>query len=225
MTRYPRAFIFDLDGIITDTAEFHYLAWKELGEELGVSIDRAFNEQLKGISRIKSLERILSLAPSLAEMTEQEKEKYATQKNDHFKKLIDKINSNDILPGIEVLLNKIKKYEIKVALGSASKNAPAVLEQLGLTNHFDYLVDAAKVTKGKPDPETFTTAAEALEVAYSDCVGIEDAQSGVEAINGAEMFSVGVGEQLIGADYKVMSTNELDFQKIIDRYQDWVSER
>ena len=162
MTQYPKAFIFDLDGVITDTAEFHFLAWKKLAEELGVSIDRQFNEQLKGISRMESLERILELNSSLLKLSNEEKLRLANQKNDHYLELIESINPDYILPGIESLLKKSKEQNIKIALGSASKNALKVLDKLGLTNYFDYVVDASKVKKGKPDPETFTTAADFL---------------------------------------------------------------
>ncbi|WP_138420253.1 beta-phosphoglucomutase [Aquibacillus sediminis] len=221
MTQFPKAFIFDLDGVITDTAEFHYLAWKELGKELGVTIGREFNEQLKGISRMDSLDRILGLDPSLTDMPEAEKEQYATKKNEHYKRLIETVTPAHILPGVKGLLEEIKQHDIEIALGSASKNAPAVLKQLGLMSYFDYLVDAAKVSKGKPDPETFTTASDGLGVAYQDCIGIEDAQAGVEAINQAHMFSVGVGELLKNTDHKVATTEQLDFQTILTKYAEW----
>ena len=223
MTQFPKAFIFDLDGVITDTAELHYEAWKKLADQLGITIDREFNEQLKGISRMESLELILAQDPKLKDMSQDDKERYATQKNNHYKDLLKTINPTDILPGIKDLLEAIKNNNIKIGLGSASKNAPAVLEQLELTNYFDYLVDAGKVSKGKPDPETFTTAAEGLEVAFEDCVGIEDATAGIEALNKANMFSVGVGskDQLSEADYIVDSTTGLNFDKIVKRYGEW----
>lgn len=218
MTPLPKAFIFDLDGVIIDTAEYHYLAWKEIGNQLGITVDRAFNEQLKGISRMESLERILSLDPSLSPMSERDKERYATRKNELYQQWIQTIHPGKMLPGIQPLIEEIKRKNIKLALGSASKNAPAVLHKLQLTTSFDYIVDAAKVTKGKPDAETFLTAAEALFVPCAECIGIEDAQAGIEAINRANMFSVGVGERLMGCDYVVSHTEQLDFQTIISRY-------
>lgn len=222
MTHYPKAFIFDLDGVITDTAEFHFLAWEKLAQELGVSICRQFNEQLKGISRMESLERILELTPSLRSLSYEERLRLANQKNEHYLELIDLINPDYILPGIESLLKKIKGQHIKIGLGSASKNALKVLDKLGLTNYFDYVVDASKVTKGKPDPETFTTAADFFGIPYSKCVGLEDAAAGVEAINKANMFSVAVGalEHLSHADYLVGNTSELIFEEIIKRYNE-----
>lgn len=220
MIHYPKAFIFDLDGVITDTAEFHYIAWKTLGEELGVTVDRVFNEQLKGISRMESLERIITLNVNLSKMSEQDKQTYASKKNEHYKRLIEEITPGYILPTIKPLLNEIKSRGIKIALGSASKNASTVIERLGIAGYFDYVVDAAKITNGKPDPEIFTTAADALGVSYSDCIGIEDADAGVLAINQARMFSVGVGCK-VQAAYTVANTDELDFQTIITMYSDW----
>ena len=221
MTHYPKVFIYDLDGVITDTAEFHFLAWQKLAEELGILFDRQFNEQLKGINRMDSLDRILELDSSLPEFSQEEKEKLATRKNEYYLELIEAINPTHILPGIEALLQANKEARVKIALGSASKNAPAILDKLGLTGYFDYIVDAAKVAKGKPDPETFTTAADALGIAYSDCIGLEDAAAGVEAINKADMFSVGVGEaaHLSHADYLVGDTSALVFEDIINQYQ------
>ncbi|MFD2044218.1 beta-phosphoglucomutase [Ornithinibacillus salinisoli] len=222
MIQSPKLFIFDLDGVITDTAEYHYLAWKKLAEELDVSFDRQFNEQLKGISRMESLELILAKNRSLS-LSDHEKEKLANDKNEYYKQLIESINGENTLPGIEKLIKEIKENNIKIALGSASKNANMVLDKLGLTEYFDYIVDAAKVKKGKPDPETFTTAADAFSIHYSDCIGIEDAVAGVEAINKASMFSVGVGstEHLAEADYVVNDTSGLQFEELVRQYSNW----
>jgi beta-phosphoglucomutase len=221
MAHYPKAFIYDLDGVITDTAEFHFLAWQKLAKELGISFDRQFNEQLKGINRMDSLERILELDASLPKLSFEEKEKLAARKNGFYLELIEAINPSHILPGIETLLKANKAANVKIALGSASKNAPAILEKLGLTSYFDYIVDASKVEKGKPDPETFATAADALGIAYPDCIGLEDSAAGVEAINKANMYSVGVGDpaHLSHADYLVADTSALLFDEIIEHYQ------
>ena len=220
MAHYPKAFIYDLDGVITDTAEYHFLAWQKLAEELGISMDRQFNEQLKGISRMDSLERILKLDPSLRELPDEEKLKLATQKNVHYLELVESINPNDILPGIENLLKRNKEEQVKIALGSASKNAQTIIDKLGLADYFDYIVDASRVEKGKPEPETFIVAADALGISYSECIGLEDSAAGVEAINKAGMFSVGVGEaaHLSHADYLAASTSELIFEEIINEY-------
>lgn len=221
MTENPKLIIYDLDGILTDTAEFHFLAWQKLAEGLGISFNREFNEQLKGINRMDSLDRILALDPSIGQLSDKEKVKLATQKNEYYLTLIEEITPAHILPGMLAFLEDNKKADAKIALGSASKNAPAILEKLGLTDYFDYIVDAAKVAKGKPDPETFTAAADALGIDYSDCIGIEDASAGVEAVNQAGMFSVGVGEKshLSHADYLVEDTSELNFDEVIRQYE------
>ncbi|MCM3611590.1 beta-phosphoglucomutase [Planococcus sp. MERTA32b] len=221
MAQSPKLFIYDLDGVITDTAEFHYLAWKQLADELGITIDRHFNEQLKGINRMDSLDRILDQASSPMELSTEEKVELATRKNGYYLELIEAIDPGHILPGIKDLLEANKQSGIKIALGSASKNASRILDKLELTGFFDYIVNAAEITNGKPDPETFTAAADALRIAHADCVGIEDAAAGVEAVNRAGMFSVGVGDEahLSHADYRVESTQELVFQKILDEFE------
>ncbi|MFD1030105.1 beta-phosphoglucomutase [Metaplanococcus flavidus] len=222
MPQSPKLIIYDLDGVITDTAEFHFLAWKKLADELGIPIDRHFNEQLKGISRMDSLDRILEQASPPMKLSTEEKIELATRKNAYYLELIEEISPEHILPGIKALLQANKEAGIKTAIGSASKNAPRILEKLGLGDTFDHIVDAAEVKKGKPDPETFTAAADALGIAYTDCIGIEDAVAGVEAINRAGMFSVGVGDKahLSHADYLVSATNELVFEEIIRRFQE-----
>lgn len=221
MAQFPKLIIYDLDGVITDTAEFHFWAWKKLADELGIPIDRHFNEQLKGINRMDSLERILEASPAPQDLSAEEKIKLANLKNGYYLELIEAINPAHILPGITVLLEENKQAGIRTAIGSASKNAPRILEKLGLGDSFDHVVDAAQVEKGKPDPETFTAAADALGIAYADCIGIEDASAGVEAINRAGMFSVGVGDEahLAHADYLVSATSELVFEEIIQRFQ------
>ncbi|WP_088008107.1 beta-phosphoglucomutase [Indiicoccus explosivorum] len=220
MAQQPEAIIYDLDGVITDTAEFHFLAWKKLADELGAPIDRQFNEQLKGVGRMDSLELILKRNPGLKGMPQEEKEQRAAEKNGYYLDLISQLTPSDILPGIEELLKANRASGVKIALGSASKNAAFVLDKLGLTHYFDYIVDAAKVKNGKPHPETFTTAADALGVPYAACIGIEDSAAGVEAINGAGMFSVGVGpaEHLPHADWRVDNTEQLEFTEILKQY-------
>ncbi|SDZ62866.1 beta-phosphoglucomutase [Evansella caseinilytica] len=216
MGKQIKAFIFDLDGVITDTAEYHYLAWKQLAEDMGISFDRDFNEQLKGVRRMDSLKHILTLNPKLS-FSKEELEALATRKNEHYITLIKDMTPNDILPGIRKLIEEIKKHELQLALGSASKNARIVLERLQLLNSFDYIVDAAKVEHGKPHPETFLTGAEGLGVSPLNCVGVEDAKAGVDAIKAAGMFAVGIGskEHLAKADYIVETTRELQFVNIM----------
>jgi len=215
MSRFE-AVIFDLDGVITDTAEYHYLAWKQLGEELGIPFDREFNETLKGVSRMDSLERILELGGRQSDFTAEEKVALATKKNDHYVELIQDVSPADILPGIEQLLKDLRNEGYKIAMASASKNAFTVTDSLGLSGYFDHIVDAAMVVNSKPDPEVFLKAAEAVGVQPDKCIGIEDAAAGVTAINAAGMYAIAVGtdEGLNHAKVVLGSTEELTIDLI-----------
>ncbi|WP_095742927.1 beta-phosphoglucomutase [Sediminibacillus massiliensis] len=212
-----QAVIYDLDGVITDTAEYHYLAWKTLAEELHIPFDRSFNEQLKGLSRVDSLEKIL------AEGTEQysptERQRLAEKKNDHYKSLIQEIGPKDLLPGVYQFMLEVKEAGIKTGLASASKNARTVIEKLEITHLLDTVVDAATVERGKPDPEVFLKAAQQLHVEPSQCVGIEDAKSGVTAIKSAGMYAVGVGDEqnLSEADWVISDTSHLSLDRLKEK--------
>lgn len=214
-----KGFVFDLDGVITDSAEYHYIAWKNLAAGLGIELDRAFNEQLKGISRMDSLNRILAYGNQSDMYDAAQKEALAQKKNDEYVKLIQQVTPADILPGISELFADLKAAGIRIALASASKNGPFILERLGLMAQVDTIVDPAELTNGKPDPEIFLKAAEQLNLAPAECVGVEDAEAGIEAINRAGMFSVGVGtkEAMKDADYYVTSTQELKLSEILRR--------
>jgi beta-phosphoglucomutase len=220
----PLAFIFDLDGVITDTAEFHYLAWKQVGDELGIAVDRELNEQLKGVSRLESLERILAASPRPILLTAEMKEWWATRKNNHYRALIEAIRPRDILPGITELLETIRARGLRLALGSASRNATFVLDKLGLAEAFEYIVDPALIAVGKPHPETFLHAADGLGVPYAACIGVEDSEAGIEAINQAGMFSVGVGSPafLSEAQCLVPDTAMLKLDDILHAYTEWL---
>lgn len=216
------AFIFDLDGVITDTAEYHYLAWKRLGEKLGIPFDKEFNETLKGISRMDSLERILELGGKAQAYTAEEKYALATQKNTDYVSLLVDMSPADIYPGIQTLLDDLKANNIRIALASASKNAPMILTALGLTEYFEYIVNPDDLHAGKPDPEIFLRAAQALGVDPQACVGVEDAEAGIQAIKAAKMFAVGVGTPAVmeaaGADYVVSDTSQLELTTIITQF-------
>lgn len=218
MKKQPLAFIFDLDGVITDTAEFHYLAWKQIGDELGIRVDRDLNESLKGVSRLESLERVLA-AGSL-QMSASDKEQWAAKKNLLYQQLIETIDPSDVLPGIAELLTEIRAADMKLALGSASRNAAFVLDKLGLAEAFDYVVDAGKIRFGKPHPETFTDAADRFGIPYEACIGVEDSEAGIEAINSAGMFSVGIGSPLSlrQSKYLVADTSKLKLNEIVEAY-------
>lgn len=214
-----KAFIFDLDGVITDSAEYHYLAWKALGEDLGIPFDREFNETLKGVSRTDSLERILRLGGRENDFSLEEKEQLAAKKNEHYVALISNITSEDILPGVEAFLSELKEAGYKIGMASASKNAHMVTRQLGLLHAFDHIVDAATVAQSKPHPEVFLKAAAALQVDPKECVGVEDAVAGVEAIHAAGMFAVGIGDPavLTEADLVFTDTTGLTLDNILTR--------
>ncbi len=214
-----KGFIFDLDGVLTDTAEYHYLAWKKLADRLGIQLDRKMNEQLKGISRMDSLDRILAIGNQMDRYTLEEKEKLADEKNEDYKELILEVTPNDLLPGIANLLADLRAKDIRLALASASKNGPVIMERLGIADMFDTVVDPATLAKGKPDPEIFIKGAQQLKLKPIECVGVEDAQAGIESINAAGIFSVGVGtkEMMKEADYAVTSTKELKLEEILKR--------
>ena len=204
-----KAFIFDLDGVIVDTAKYHFLAWKELANSLGFDFTEQQNELLKGVSRVRSLEILLDLGH--IELSQAEKDKYLHEKNEQYLSYIAKMDTQEILPGIPELLAFLKAEKIPFALGSASKNARLILENLKLLDDFDTIVDGNDVSTAKPDPEVFLIAAERLGIEPKDCIVIEDAFAGVQAANAAGMTSVAIGdpEVLKGADYNLTNTKEL----------------
>ena len=212
-----KGLVFDLDGVITDTAKFHYIAWKNMAEKLGIIIDEKFNEQLKGISRTESLERILEFGGKADVYTEEEKEKLAAQKNTEYVELLEELTPADILPGLLSVLDQAEALGMKSSIASASKNAPHILEKLGIKERFAHIVDPNTLIKGKPDPEIFVRAAEAIGIKPEEAIGFEDAQAGIEGIKGANMFAVGVsvGEPLHGADLIINSLEEIDLAKLV----------
>lgn len=214
-----KAVIFDLDGVITDSAKYHYLAWKELADELGIDFDEAYNEKLKGVSRMESLELILANGHACDKYTDEEKFRMAEKKNDNYKELIKQITPNDILPGVYVFLKELRAHDIRIALASVSKNAPFILKQLELEAFFDYVADAAKVPNAKPFPDIFLAGMEAFGLKPEECIGVEDARTGVEAIHRAGMKAVGVGtpSEMEEADL-IMTTADLKLGAIKDAF-------
>ena len=206
-----KAVLFDLDGVITDTAKFHFLAWRELGAELGIEVDEEFNEELKGVSRVDSLERILAQGGVAGDYSAAEKEALCVKKNAHYLELIKEMTPDDILPGIIPLLEELRAASIKMVVTSASKNGPGILDLLQVRNYFDGIVDPATVAAGKPAPDIFLAGAYLAGVQPADCVGIEDAASGVEAIKAAGIVAVAVGDEqvLAMADCVLPSTADL----------------
>ena len=199
-----KACLFDLDGVIVDTAIYHYQAWKRLANTLGFDFTEHQNEQLKGVSRMRSLELVLGWGG--VTKTAQVQLQLATQKNNWYVEMISKMTPAEILPGAKQFLEDCRAAGLKIALGSASKNSPLILERTGLTNYFDAIIDGNTVSKAKPDPEVFLKGAEALGVQPDECVVFEDAVAGIEAAIAGGMKSVGIGEPaLLGAANIVVS--------------------
>lgn len=212
-------FIFDLDGVITDTAKFHYQAWKALADSLGIPIDETFNETLKGISRMDSLDRILVHGHRENAFTPAEKEALAQQKNDHYVQLLEQLTTEDVLPGVVPLLQQAQARHIPCAVASASKNAPLILEKLGVRAYFATIVDPDSLSKGKPDPEIFLAAADSIGVLPQNAIGFEDAQSGIDGLKAAGIYAVGLlaSQPLIGADMQVSEMTELSVDALLNR--------
>ena len=202
------AFIFDLDGVIVDTAKYHFLAWRNLANELGFEFTEEQNELLKGVSRVKSLEILLSIGN--VELSETQKQEYLIKKNTEYLGYVNQMTADEILPGINDLLDFLDQNKITYALGSASKNAPLILEKVGLLNRFAALVDGNDVSKAKPDPEVFLIGAKKLHMKPENCIVVEDAIAGVEAANAANMMSIGIGDAklLSEANYVLADTSE-----------------
>ncbi|KRK97736.1 beta-phosphoglucomutase [Secundilactobacillus odoratitofui DSM 19909 = JCM 15043] len=198
-----KGFVFDLDGVITDTSLYHTKAWRQLAEKLGVTWTKTLEDGLKGISRMDSLEMILKAGNIQDKYTQDEKVALATEKNTNYVNEIKKMTPANILPGIKAFLDDLRANGYLIALASASKNGPTVLTQLKLTDYFPKVVDPASLSKGKPDPEIYIRGAELLGLAPEACVGVEDAAAGIEAINAANEVSVGVGDATTLADADV----------------------
>jgi beta-phosphoglucomutase len=204
-----QAAIFDLDGVIVDTAHYHFLAWQRLADELGVRFTASDNERLKGVSRMRSLEIILELGG--ISKTEAEKELLANRKNAWFVEYINQIRPDEIYPGVQQLIGELKKQGIKVALASSSKNARTVLDKLRIAHLFDAYVDGTMIAHSKPHPEIFLQAAAQLQLQPHQCVVFEDAEAGVEAALAAGMKCVGVGApEHVGKAHRVVK-NTADF--------------
>lgn len=203
-------FIFDLDGVIVDTAKYHYLAWKNLANELGFEFTHEQNELFKGVSRKRCLEILLDIGGVTA--TQEQFDSWMVEKNEDYLRYIEKMDETEILPDVPRVLDYVKKHEMPIALGSASKNAKPILEKVKLLSYFKTIVDGNNVTKAKPDPEVFLIAAEQLGVSADQCVVFEDAQAGIAAANSAHMISIGIGDAhiLAEADYNFKDFTEID---------------
>lgn len=214
-----QAVLFDLDGVITDTAEYHFQAWKQMAANIGIAIDRDFNETLKGISRMESLERILTHGKCEHRFTMEDRIALAKEKNDHYVSLLANLSPNDTYPGIWELLVKLQENQIPAVVASASKNAPQILKSLCLGELFQVVVNPDGIP-GKPAPDIFLKGARAVGADPAYCIGIEDAQAGIQAIRAAGMYAIGIGDKELliaaGAQSVHPDTSTLNFDLLLE---------
>lgn len=212
--------IFDLDGVLVDTAKFHFVAWKKLAQDLGSDISVEQNEKLKGVSRVDSLENILEWGG--IEISDQEKEAALISKNAHYLELCGDLTSDDLLPGVKEFLAEIGEKRLKIGIGSASKNANLILRKLGISTFLDTLVDGTMTTKGKPDPQVFLMGAEQMQVEPWQTIVFEDAPKGVDAAKAGGFNSVGVGsyENLGHANLVIPGFKDISLQSILNHFED-----
>jgi beta-phosphoglucomutase len=209
-----KAFIFDLDGVIVDTAKFHFLAWKKLADNLNINFTHEINEQLKGVSRVRSLEIILSQGNVQA--SQEDKNNWLVQKNEDYLAFVHQMDKSEILPRVEEVLQFLKTNNQYVVLGSASKNARPILEKVNILHYFDALVDGNDVTNAKPDPEVFLQGANQVQVAYQNAIVFEDSVAGIQAANLAGMTSVGIGEK------EVLHESDFCFRDFTEMSNDFI---
>ncbi len=210
-----KGFIFDLDGVIVDTAKYHYLAWKKLANQLGFDFSEEQNEMFKGVSRKRCLEILLKIGDIKA--TQEQFDTWMVEKNVDYLQYIDKMDASEILPDVKKVLEFLVANKQPIALGSASKNAQPILEKVGLLPYFDAIVDGNNVTKAKPDPEVFLIAAKQLGVNPGNCVVFEDAVAGIEAANKANMISIGIGDE------NVLNQADFNFKDFTEMPSDFLS--
>jgi beta-phosphoglucomutase len=211
-----RCAIFDLDGVLVDTAKYHYFAWKELAGQLGIDFTSEQNERLKGVSRMTSLKILLEIGGMQSYFSDEEKEQMAARKNDRYVEYISKMDSSELLSGALELLQILKRRGVKIVLGSASKNSPLILKKVDITPFFDVIIDGNNVTNAKPDPEVFTLGADRLDIPYADCLVFEDSEAGLQAAKNSGMFAVGIGDRKNLPSAGVVFQNLKQFE--IDKY-------
>lgn len=190
-----KLFIFDLDGVLTETSDYHFKAWKSLANDLGIELKDSFESQLKGISRKESLNRILSEHNLTQRYKQKQVKDFLNKKNKHYQDLISHMTRENLYDGVIELFEHLQKQDIKIALGSASKNGPRLLKALDIYDYFDYIVNPAQL-RSKPNPDIFIDAMEHFKLKANECIGLEDAKAGVTAINKAGMISIGIGDKL-----------------------------
>jgi len=205
-----QAVIFDLDGVICHTDHYHYLAWKALADKLGIDFDETINNRLRGVSRMESLEIILERY-SGEPLSPARKIELATQKNDLYRELLAQMSPSDLDPAVRATLDQLRAMGLKLAIGSSSKNAPFILDRIGLGSYFDEISDGNNISQSKPEPEVFLKAAEYLGLPTEACVVVEDAVAGVEAAHRASMIAVAIGDAADqgAGEYQVRGFGEL----------------
>lgn len=209
-----KACIFDLDGVIVNTAKYHYLSWKRLAKKLGFNFTLEQNENLKGVSRMDSLDILLKIGH--LNFTYDEKLKLAEEKNNLYVQYISNLKKSEILHGAEDFLKSVKENDFKTALGSVSKNAVTIIDKLELTHYFDAIIDGNMITHPKPNPEVFLLGAKKLDIPPENCVVFEDSIAGIKAAISAKMYSVGIGEKRIlnSANLVVSSLNNMKIESL-----------
>ena len=213
---HKKGFIFDLDGVIVDTAKYHFLAWKKLANSIGVDFSEEQNEQLKGVSRVRSLEKILEWGNKT--LSEKEFTELMAQKNEDYLSYINKMDASEILPDVSRVLDFLIEKQQAIALGSASKNATPILEKVNLLQKFEAIVDGNDVSKAKPDPEVFLIGAKLLDIHPENCIVFEDSVAGVQAANTANMISIGIG------DASVLHEADYIFKDFTEMSQDFIEQ-
>jgi beta-phosphoglucomutase len=216
-----KAFIFDLDGVIVDTARYHYLAWQKIANELNIDFTLEHNELLKGVSRVRSLDIILGLGN--VEASQEDKNRWLIQKNEEYLSYLVDMDQSELLPGVLPMLQYLKENNQLIALGSASKNARPILEKTGIRHYFDAVVDGNDVSNAKPDPEVFLIAAQLLDVSPEDSIVFEDSVAGVQAANIGKMTSIGIGVESVLHEAKYIFKDfthiEMSFiENLIEKY-------
>ncbi len=205
-----KAVIFDLDGVIVSTDEFHYEAWKKISDEEGIPFNHTINNRLRGVSRMESLNIILERAER--EYSPEEKQELAERKNEYYKKSLVNLTPDDLLPGAKDTIDELKRRKVKIAIGSSSKNTPTILKQIGLADAFDAIADGNDITHSKPDPEVFLLAASRLDIKPEECLVVEDAEADVQAAIAGGMNVAAVGDAGLhsqDADYRLERVDEI----------------
>lgn len=213
-----KAFIFDLDGVITETSNQHFQAWKAVSKLIGIDIDLKLNEKLKGVSRDESLKEILRHGDMLDKYSPEEREKISFSKNEYYKILISQFTRSNVFEGVIEIFQELKKRNIKIGIASASRNAAGLIKAMELESYVDYIADPDEVENGKPFPDIFLKVASELGAKPEECIAVEDAVAGVTAIKSAGMYAVGIGDEdvLKQADIVYRETKDMDLQMLLE---------